>query len=315
MTSSGDLQQSYSEGLLVQHPRMPDWGPGKVLAVEGTKLTVYFRDLPGKHPEDAVKKMDVGRVPLEFAEVQSDPFLDNLPSFRDGKFDKPPRTRLTLKEGIALFHHRYPLYFDDPQYIGDLKTGERAYKWAAHDLFLYTLGDGQAEELLASGQIAELTRRALAVEGRLNIVSVYEKAAFRDGLKDQDAALAYFASLFDLLGTGEIDSTIFERYIASIDRLPAKEGKQPPAKWTVATILPFAAQPNRFMFLKPEVTQECAARLMFDLNYRPQLNWLTYSKLLAMSDLLLAELRPLGARDFIDVQSFIWLIGAGLKGE
>jgi len=66
------------------------------------------------------------------------------------------------------------------------------------------------------------------------------------------------------------------------------------------------------MFLKPEVTQDCAARLIFELNYRPQLNWLTYAKLLEMSRYLLQVLRPLGARDFIDIQSFIWLIGGGL---
>lgn len=31
-----------------------------------------------------------------------------------------------------------------------------------------------------------------------------------------------------------------------------------------------------------------------------------------MSDRLLEELRPHGARDFIDVQSFIWVVGGGL---
>ena len=58
MTSSEKIPH-YSEGLIVQHPTMRVWGPGKVLAVEGSKLTVYFRDLPGEHPENAVKKMDV----------------------------------------------------------------------------------------------------------------------------------------------------------------------------------------------------------------------------------------------------------------
>jgi hypothetical protein len=42
---------------------------------------------------------------------------------------------------------------------------------------------------------------------------------------------------------------------------------------------------------------------------RPQLNWLTYAKLLEMSGQLLEALRPYGARDFIDVQSFIWMVG------
>ena len=62
------------------------------------------------------------------------------------------------------------------------------------------------------------------------------------------------------------------------------------------------------MFLKPKVTNECADRLRFNLQYSANLRWLTYRKLVEMSDWLLERLRPLGARDYIDVQSFIWVI-------
>ncbi len=96
--------------------------------------------------------------------------------------------------------------------------------------------------------------------------------------------------------------------------LPSQEGDTSPAKWTVATLPPFLAKLSEFMFLKPEVTQDCAARLMFDLQDSTQLNWTTYAKLLEMSDHLLDVLRQYGARDDIDVQSFIWLIGAAWKG-
>ena len=64
------------------------------------------------------------------------------------------------------------------------------------------------------------------------------------------------------------------------------------------------------MFLKPEVTQQCAERLTFDLAYSSDLNWPTYERLLVMSARLLEILRPYGASDFIDVQSFSWVIGA-----
>jgi hypothetical protein len=61
------------------------------------------------------------------------------------------------------------------------------------------------------------------------------------------------------------------------------------------------------MFLKPGVTQEAEARLGFYLSYKAHPNWLTYKKLLDLADLLLRDLRPLGARDYIDVQSFIFV--------
>ncbi len=77
MTDSDRLD--YHEGLVVLHPRKPEWGPGRVLAVQGSRVTVYFRDLPGDHPEDAVRTIDTTFVSLNSADNQSDPFLDNLP--------------------------------------------------------------------------------------------------------------------------------------------------------------------------------------------------------------------------------------------
>jgi hypothetical protein len=62
------------------------------------------------------------------------------------------------------------------------------------------------------------------------------------------------------------------------------------------------------MFLKPGPTQECAARMRFDLQYSADPRWLTYKKLMQMGGQLLERLRPWGARDYIDVQSFIWVI-------
>ena len=99
----------------------------------------------------------------------------------------------------------------------------------------------------------------------------------------------------------------FEPYINSVLNLPS-EGGTSPSKWTVLTILPFLARPETYMFLKPNATKVCADRLAFNLNYSPTPNWLTYSKLMEMSDLLMDHLRPLGAQDYIDIQSFIWVI-------
>src|SRR5262249_27102841 len=55
-------------------------------------------------------------------------------------------------------------------------------------------------------------------------------------------------------------------------------------------------------------TKECAERLRFEIQYSAQLRWITYRKILDMAELLLDRLRTLGARDFIDVQSFMWII-------
>lgn len=96
--------------------------------------------------------------------------------------------------------------------------------------------------------------------------------------------------------------------MAALDALPQPKGRV--ATWPIATLLPFFAQPERHMFLKPEITQQAEERLGFHLNYQPTPNWRTYAKLLELSNVLLEQLKPLGARDNIDVQSFLWIASA-----
>jgi hypothetical protein len=301
----------YDDAGLVLHPKRPEWGPGRILDRRGPKVVVYFRDLGGDEPESAVRTIDTNVVALHVVPGKQDAILDNLPPYRDGKFARPLKKRVTLGEGLIKFQALFPRYFEDPRYIGDLHAGERAYKWAAHELFAESLGEGKLASLLAAGDVEEARRRALTVEGRTNLLAVFEKAALRDGLRADDAAYRFLRSLDDLLAADSPGADEFEAYAASIERLPGVEGKTDPAKWTVATVLPYLAQPKRFMFLKPEVTKDCATRLTFDLGYVPRLNWRTYARLLTMSEYLLEHLRPYGARDYIDVQSFIWVIGGG----
>jgi hypothetical protein len=47
------------------------------------------------------------------------------------------------------------------------------------------------------------------------------------------------------------------------------------AKWTVATYLPFLWQPEKHMFLKPEVTKDFAARVghRFATDYKARLDF------------------------------------------
>lgn len=65
----------YEVGMLVDHPNRPQWGPGKIVHVEGEKIHVYFRDAM----ERTARRIAFGVVPLPLAESQTDPMLDLLP--------------------------------------------------------------------------------------------------------------------------------------------------------------------------------------------------------------------------------------------
>ena len=301
---------AYQPGMLVRHPKKPEWELGKVLEVRGNVVKVHFK---GDNEKD-FRAISVDHASLEVVPDQSDPVLDNLPPFLGDRFDVKAK-KVTFTDGEQRFKAIFPRGFQDPEYLGSGKlgkeeSGERNYKWKAHERYVETLGTGQGEQLLAAGKLDELAERAcMLVSKDLNLLSPFENMAFRDGLSgDAAAAQRFFRALFEFISAGTPREDLFKPLADALVLLPVEEGKARVATWPVLTILPFLARPDRFMFLKPEPTKECADRMRFNLQYRSDLPWLTYHKLMEMSDNLLERLRPLGARDYIDVQSFIWVI-------
>ncbi len=292
-------------GTIVLHPARPEWGPGKVLEVlQGGKLVVYFRDLTEEKPNDAVKTISTLHVPLETAEDQSDPMLDHLPLFEKGRFKGQRKPRVGIQQAVSGYLERYPQGFADPRYLED----ERNSKVAAHELWFQTLEDGQVRELLQAGDLEEVSRRVAAVEGKVNLLGVFEKSALSDALKDKDKAAEYFAALADVLGADEPCRQDFVRLVNAVQDLPQREGGPLAATWPVLTAYAFIARPDIHMLMKPDMAKSSAARLNFDLRYTAELSWKTYTRLLEMSRSLLEQLRPYEARDFIDVQSFMFFV-------
>jgi hypothetical protein len=76
------------------------------------------------------------------------------------------------------------------------------------------------------------------------------------------------------------------------------------AKWTVATYLPFLWQPEKHMFLKPEVTKDFAAGVghRFATDYEARLDFSVYESLLDLVSKTVTELAEFKPRDRIDVQ-------------
>ena len=178
----------------------------------------------------------------------------------------------------------FPDGFEDQQYFRE----ERNYKVDAHRLLQELLGKETFQALLAAENFEEIVKRALQVVNKANLIFPNEKMALKDGLKKDSANNALFAeALFDLLyGSGTMQKR-FEGFADCLERCDA-------AKWTTATYFLFLAFPDEHMFLKPTVTQHSADLVKAELNYRSELNWLTYSCLLDFADYLKSELVKMG---------------------
>lgn len=280
----------YVKGQLVRHPSM---GLGKIVNVMGDKVSVFFKDT-----DENPKMISTRHVGLEVCKDQRDPWLDHL----DLKAASEGRIRhyLTHTQAIDKFLRVFPGGFLDARYVAT----ERDYKWDAHGLWDGTLSQKEFERLLGASDYADIARRAIHVESKVNLLFKTEKAALHDGVKAPEAAKEFSIGLYDLIYGSAENEERFERWAKALDRLPQPQSAT--TSWPIQTIFPFLAQPDRQLFLKPDVTKKAAERRAFSLNYKSQPNWLTYSRVLEFGNLLFKDLTELHPRDMIDIQS-LWL--------
>ncbi len=174
---------------------------------------------------------------------------------------------------------------------------ERDYKLAASNYLNQSLPLEKA--LNAEANDWEAAARAYS---KTNMLSTFEQARTREVLKSNDGAA--FIRACAQLASGEVAPALRE-----IERIVQPFG---PPSWPAATYLPFLWRPASHMFLKPEVTKDFAARVghVFAQTYGPRLDVGVYGALLDLAMETTRELQDLGPRDFIDVQSFIWIVGA-----
>jgi hypothetical protein len=291
----------------VRHRKVPEWGLGIVLGVRaGNKVDVFFEG----HPSGKVVPLMADPAMLEIAsEAPTDKikaFQESLlrPARRAAKPRKkaPPPEVGTQEEAVARFLALFPGGFDDPGYL----TEERNYKVEAHELFSRLLSQEIRMACIRDQRVEPLVEAALQIEAATNLVSPFEKAALRDGLKDQPAALHFFAALSALIDSAAPSEGHFQALARAVEALPAARGRV--FTWPIVTLFPFLASPGQHLFVKPTSTRAEAYRLKHELLYDAAPNWATYASALAMAEKLKVQLAGLGCRDLIDVQSFIYRV-------
>jgi hypothetical protein len=288
-------------GSLVEHSA---WGRGKILALRQPNAEAYF---PSLATETQGPTRMVRLTSLSLASVQTDPVLDQVEGRKPGskagaKVKTPPkRPENNLDQAIEWFSREYPEHFADERFI----KGEVALKRAAQQLFADKLGNGAGEALLSAGNFAEIGTLLDTIYRTTKIPSRLELAALHKGLKESAAAAHLLEGLLALLATPNAQT--FARLADAVAGLPAHSKGPHVQTWPTVTILPFLADPTRFIVSKPEIGKQVAGRLGKDLVYSTAVKWETYSKVLDMSQTVLEKLAPLGATDLIDVQSFTWV--------
>ncbi len=203
----------------------------------------------------------------------------------------------------------FPQGFSDKTYL----DWERDYKWESHERWEEALGRAEYRRLLREGAFAEVAARAVRVEqrSRHSMIFSFEKMALRDAIKTEEGARLFAEGLYEFLhGAGGASGAArrFERWVETVDALPRKQTRV--LTWPLVTVFGFIAQPDRHIFLKPNVTRLAARAYGFDFAYKSRPSWDVYANFLAFADAIRRDQSDLKPRDMIDLQSFMWVQGS-----
>lgn len=282
----------YKKGDRVKHPSKDDWGLGEVLEnSNGATVRVFFVGIG----EKTLSLQYVQPIKVEGIEADN-AILDNLKISKSVSGIKYQ----SLPQSIQFFLEEFPEGF----YGEKFREHERDYKDKAHALACELLGKEVFCGLLESENYAEIVKRALKVTNATNLIFPNEKMALKDGLQTPEAQQSFSKSLYALLYSEEELESRFVGFSKVLENIDA-------AKWTTATYFLFLIHPDKHMFIKPTITQYSSELCGYEVNYKPQLNWLTYKSVLRFSEYIMSEISELNPRDMIDVQSFMWCIAPG----
>ncbi len=281
-----------TRGTLVLHSSL---GMGRVVAVEPDAIHVFF---PESAKRFAAKlRWPLAKPMLRTEGLEPDPWLQGLTSFAldeaSGRYALTGNW-LTHDQAVADFLERTP---------GGFAAASRTARWrTAREGWVELLGGGKGEALQAAGDTSEIVSRLRKVERLVAAVAgVVEGGALETALADAALAGPWLEALFELLSVPSPSRARFEKLFAATAALPAPAG----TAWTIATLFPFLADPEKHVLLRPKATRGAAERLGCDIRYDAAPNWGTYATLRSFCGKLLERLQVLGAHDQADVETFL----------
>jgi hypothetical protein len=223
---------------------------------------------------------------------------------RDGKRAEATRA---LSTGFGPFLAEFLASFPGGLRSQECDAQERTYKVQAGEYASKELSPEVLEGLLGRGEYAEIMQRTRRSLAKVNLVYPNELMKFGDIPASAHKDVA--ERIVRLVTAGDRTPAVLEDLAAVLKPHDA-------AKWTIVSLLPFLLHPERWPFVKPTFIQRAEKALHIDVEYEPRPNARTYElirDLYAQVFSLLAQ-RGQAPRDFIDVQTFLW-VASGMKRE
>jgi len=208
------------------------------------------------------------------------------------------------KKYLKKFLYYFKKGYDDQKYI----SWERGYKEDAHNYFQDQLNKSAFKTLLKKEEFREIADIVIKIESKTNLLFSFEKMALRDAVKSEADAKIFATCLYDYIYGKKSLQDRFENFVTAVGKLPRKQTRV--LTWPLVTVFGFIANPEEHIFLKPRVTKIAASKYDYPFIYQSKPNWNTYQSLLDFADLIRKDTLIYQPKDYIDLQSFIWVLGS-----
>ena len=166
------------------------------------------------------------------------------------------------------------------------------------------------QSALTEGRYADVVQLAyqLVKCSDNNLPATFEKMAFANAVKDHSRPKAFAEAFCAWVLPEQPSQEAFDAFAQELDHMGC-------AKWPLLTAYRFLLHPEVDVLIKPTNLANAAEVARFEINYRPELNWLTYSTVTEFYGYVKQQIADLQPRDIIDVQNFIWCIDPEYGGQ
>jgi hypothetical protein len=249
---------------------------------------------------------------LERAEVKNDPELDSWkvecdstchPVLATVRAKRTAKAALwTREQGMEKFLNKYNGGFPDAWY----RSSHRDPRTRQQQMWNELLGGGKLRGLAEEQPhiAAQHILKIMDLPDKPLLHAKNELPRLRDAFMRTERMPAFLIALADLLDAERVTAAVYEPYLTAFAAL-APATQKTPMSWPIVTALPYIAQPETHMFLKPASMRNASAGLGVDIKFKPAPNFATYDRTLAFGKDLLEFIQPRSGSDMIDVQGFI----------
>lgn len=200
-----------------------------------------------------------------------------------------------LERQIAVFRTRWG-DFTNPAFVAE----ELAYKREAAAALRERLSADHLRAWIAAGTLEEAKIQIKRACGghyagqSNNLMNQFDIMALDDA-----SAENLVPALYDLLYGDGLFPVRFAAWLAVVQQRSRN-------CWPSATYFLMYHKPDQYIYVKPEPFKKVLRQLNSPILWESRPSAAKYTELRQLGKALLAQLQPLGAKDLLDVQSFIW---------